>query len=147
MWQARAPSLACLLHPSTPMSEGKVQAPIVTALVIALVVVAVAFWGYGGPTGPRTATLRRTRAKLADGNSCTFTADFELHSLWNQWAFARNRLDIRAALVDLVHTKSRYMIDTPTARESLTWQMVQVVNQVVDRHIADRVDLPQFDFD
>lgn len=129
------------------MREERIQAPIVTALVIALVVMAVAFWGYGGPTGPRTATLRHTRAKLADGNSCVFTADFELHSLWNQWAFARNRLDIRSALVDLVHTKSRYMVDSPTARESLSWQMVQVVNQVVERPIADRVDLPQFDFD
>jgi hypothetical protein len=116
-------------------------------MVVLLVVIAVGFWGYGGPTGPRTATLRHTRAKLADGNSCVFTADFELHSLWNQWAFARNRLDIRAALVSLVHTKSRYMVENPTARESLSWQMVQVVNQVTDRPIADRVDLPEFDFD
>lgn len=129
------------------MGEERIQAPIVTALVIGLVVIAVAFWGNGGPTGPHTATLRHTRAKLADGNSCVFTADFELHSVWNQWAFARNRLDIRAALVDLVHTKSRYMVDSPTARASLSSQMVQVVNNVVERPIADRADLPQFDID
>ena len=129
------------------MAQDRIQAPIVTALVIGLVVIAVAFWGNGGPTGPRTATLRHTRAKLSDGRSCVFTADFELNSLWSQWAFARNRMDIREALVDLVHTKSRYMVDSPTARESLSWQMVQVVNDVMDRPIADHVDLPQFDID
>lgn len=129
------------------MPQTKIQAPIVTALVIGLVVIAVAFWGNGGPTGPRTATLRHTRAKLADGRSCTFTADFELNSLWSQWAFARNRMDIREALVGLVHTKSPYMVDSPTARASLSSQMVQVVNHVAERPIADHVDLPQFEID
>jgi hypothetical protein len=129
------------------MSEQN-QAPIVTAAVIALVLGALLFWGYGsgGPTGARTATFRHAHAKLADGNSCVFTADFELRSTWNQWTFARNRLDIRSALVSLVGSKSRYMVETPVEREALGSQMVDAVNRVAEREIAERVELPEFEF-
>jgi hypothetical protein len=123
------------------------DAPVVTAAIVGLVVLALVFWGYGsgGPSGVHTASFRHTRAKLADGNTCVFTADIQLDNTFSQWTFARNRLDIRSALVSLVGTKSRYMVETEVEREALSEQMADEVNRIVDKKIATRVALPEFE--
>jgi hypothetical protein len=125
----------------------RIPAPVATTALLLLLATMIAFWGRGPGSGPanlRTATIRNMRARLADG-ACVFTAAIQLRSLWDQWAFSRNRLEVRAAFARLLRTKSRYMVKTPVARQALRAQMAWEVNRVASRQIAERVDLPEFE--
>lgn len=121
--------------------------PIAWSAIALVVVVALAYWGQRpaapGPGGEHVARLSRTRAPLHDGG-CIFAADVELSGRWGDLSFNRNYLDIKKALVALMRTKSRYMVSTPMARESLRMQMVAEVNRVAGRPIARELRFSQF---
>jgi hypothetical protein len=124
----------------------RLPAPVVTVVAVALLVVGAVFWGTGphgdGDARP-TARVARVRARLTDG-VCQFTADVELRDRRSRWTFDRSAGDIRAAFVGLLGRKSRYMVNTAVARESLREQMRDAVNQVARARIAERVTLPEF---
>jgi flagellar basal body-associated protein FliL len=133
------------------MQFGRVRdlpAPIVTALLLTLVVVAVTTWYHGlgdEDAGPPMARVTRTRAKLFDGQ-VIFTADIELSGRWGSFAFARHYLDVRDAMVDVLHTKSRYMVNSTLAREALRRQMLDAVNRVIGDGLATRLHFREFLF-
>src|SRR5262249_18039657 len=120
--------------------------PLVLATLALLAAIALGFVLRSSTGAPlvRTARLAKTRARLADG-VCVFSTDVQLHSLWGQWAFARNQVEIRAGVMSLMKTKSRYMVDTPTARQALAWQVVRLVNNLTSTHTAERVAFPDFE--
>jgi hypothetical protein len=123
-----------------------IPAPIVTTLLLVLAVVAVTGWGWrwtGTPGTPAVAHLGRTKAKMFDG-ACVFAADVELRGTLSGMTFSRNYLEIKEALVDLLRTKSEYMVRSAVARESLRSQMVDVVNRVAGRTIAGGVTFSEF---
>jgi|GEM_PF-7010468 len=119
-------------------------APYITALLAGLLVVALIAW-HRGPEGPHStvAKVPRTRAKLFDGH-CVFAADIELGSTWGRFAFARRYLDVRDALIEVLRTKSRYMVSSRTAREALRTQMVAAVNRVLGNGRATRFEFTEF---
>lgn len=121
--------------------------PIAWSAIALVLAVALAYWGQrppgGGAAGEHVARVSRTRAPLFDGG-CVFAADVQLNGRWSDLAFARNYLDIKKALVDLMRTKSRYMVSSPVARESLRMQMVAEVNRVAGRPIARELQFSQF---
>ena len=129
------------------MVQRRIPAPLLTTVLVVLLATTVLFWGRSGvgdSTRLRTATLRNVRAELADA-ACVFTADVQLESAWQQWAFTRARLDIRKALVDLLRTKRRYMVENAVARQALGSEMTYAVNRVARATIAERVDFPAFE--
>ena len=136
-----------LLPPPAAMRMPRVRdlpAPYVTALLLCLLVLAVVTWSRGGGgQGTNVAKVSRTRAKLYDGQ-CVFAADVELRSGWGQLAFARHYLDVRDAMVDVLRTKSRYMVSSGAARESLRWQLVAAVNGVIGDGRATRLQFTEF---
>jgi hypothetical protein len=106
----------------------------------------VAFWGYragGLAIGAPIARMARTRAKLNDG-VCIFAADVALRSRWGSFAFSRNYLAIKSAMVTLLRSKSAYMVSSESSREALRQQMLQEVNRVGGGKIADRVTFSEF---
>lgn len=131
------------------MARPPIPAPLLTTVLIVLLATIVVYWGRGGGNGVgtaslRTATLRNVRAELADA-ACVFTVDVQLESAWQQWAFTRSRLDIRKALVDLLRTKRRYMVENAVARQALGSEMAYAVNRVAQATIAERVAFPAFE--
>lgn len=123
-----------------------VPAPVVTALLLALAVVAVTGWGWrwtAAPGAPAVATVGRTKAKMFDG-TCVFSAEVELHGTLSGMTFSRKYLAIKDALVELMRTKSEYMVRTSIARESLRTQMVQEVNRVAGSDIAGELRFKEF---
>jgi hypothetical protein len=120
--------------------------PIAWTAIALVAAVALAYWGQRPGVGPgdgHVARVARTRAPLFDGG-CVFAADVQLNGGWSDLAFERNYLDIKKALVDLMRTKSRYMVSSPVARESLRMQMVAEVNRVAGRPIARELQFSQF---
>ena len=104
------------------------------------------FWrpGLTGPNGRPLARIGRTQARLADG-ACEFAADVELDGRWSRYVFTTNYLSIRSALRDLMRTKRVYMVDTPTARQALVYQMVREMNRVAGRRVAADLRFTEFD--
>ena len=122
------------------------SAPVVTSLAIGLVVLAVAFWGRdagSGPTG-RSARISDVQAVLYDGE-VEFSADVDLSTRWGRVAFGMKELSIRSALVDLLKSKSRYMVSTTTSREALRREMLRTVNGIIGNGRATEVRLPRFE--
>ncbi len=120
-------------------------APYVTAALGLLAIVMAAGWGYeaGGADALRTARLERTRARMVDG-TCLFTTAFRLHGVASRLVFARHQQEIRDAIVGLMRTKSRYMVQTEAARQGLAVQVRNLANYTVDGAIADGVSFPEF---
>lgn len=118
--------------------------PLIAASVITLILTIVGFWGYAtqGPPGSRVAHIGRTRAVLNDG-LCTFAAAVRLRSD-AQWTFERRQGEVRQALVEVLRTKSRYMVSNPTAREALRMQMLREVNRVMAAPVADELRFTEF---
>lgn len=127
------------------VSQSK-SAPVVSALAAALLVLTVAFWGHrtGDGSSGSSARIANVDAVLYDGE-VEFSADVDLPSRWGRATFAMKELSIRAALVDLLRTKSRYMVATTTARESLRREMLQKVNGIIGSGRATAVRLPRFE--
>ncbi|MCW5889161.1 MAG: flagellar basal body-associated FliL family protein [bacterium] len=121
--------------------------PIAWSAIALVVAVALAYWGQRPPStgmpGEHVGRVSRTRAPLFDGG-CVFAADVQLSGRWGDLSFNRNYLDIKKALVALMRTKSRYMVSSPVARESLRLQMVAEVNRVAGRPIAREIQFSQF---
>lgn len=120
--------------------------PIAWSAIALLIAVTLAYWGQrtpAGAPGENVARVSRTRAPLFDGG-CVFSADVQLSGRLSSLAFDRNYLDIKKALVALMRTKSRYMVSSPMARESLRMQMVAEVNRVAGRPIARELQFSQF---
>lgn len=107
-------------------------APIATAILIALVAIAIGFWGRGaaGTDGGGVAQIARTHAVLSDGE-CEFAADVRLASRWGRFAFSMRQQTIRSALAELLRSKSVYMVDSAPSREALRFQMLSVVNDAI----------------
>jgi len=123
----------------------RLPAPIVTASILLLVVLAVGFWGRSvdsGAGGP-VAQIPRTQAALADG-SCEFAADVSLTDRWSGFAFALHTRAVRLALTDLLHSKSRYMVETNVARQALRQQMVAAVNGIIGSGRATDLQFTEF---
>lgn len=125
-----------LLEPPDGMRtwEGmpRLPAPIATAVLSVLVAIAIGFWGArgGGADGGAIAQISRTRAELSDGE-CEFAADVRLASRWGSFAFSMRQQTIRRSLIDLLRSKSAYMVDSAPAREALRFQMLSVVNDAI----------------
>lgn len=128
------------------MRMRNMPAPVVTTLLVLLAILAVTGWGWrwtGTPGAPAVARVGRTKAKMFDG-SCVFAAEVELRGTMSGLTFSRNYLAIKDALVELMRTKSEYMVRSSIARESLRTQMVQVVNRVAGREIAGELRFSEF---
>ena len=111
-----------------------------------MLVFGVVFWGYrtgGVGMGPPVAKMARTKAKLNDG-VCIFAADVALRNRWASFTFSRKYLAIKSAMVALLRSKSAYMVSSESSREALRMQMVQEVNRVGGRKIADQVTFSEF---
>ena len=119
---------------------------VIAGLAAALLVFGVVFWSYrtgGIGTGPPVAKMARTKAKLSDG-VCIFAADVALRSRWASFTFSRNYLAIKSAMVTLMRSKSAYMVSSESSRAALRLQMVQEVNRISGRRIADGVTFSEF---
>lgn len=121
------------------------SAPVVSACAAALLALAVVFWGQrvGDGSSGSSARIANVDAVLYDGE-VEFSADVDLPSRWGRATFAMRELSIRSALVALLRTKSRYMVATTTARESLRREMLQTVNRIIGSGRATAVRLPRF---
>jgi flagellar basal body-associated protein FliL len=119
--------------------------PLITASVIALVLTIVGFWGYAthDAGASRIANIGRTHAVLNDG-TCTFAAAVTLRPDADAWRFERRQDEVRAALVMILRSKSRYMVSNPTAREALRMQMLREVNRVMAEPVADELRFTEF---
>ena len=117
----------------------------VLGTVLVLVTAVIGFWGkrIDVPNGFTTARLSQTKAKMYDA-TCTFTADFHLDSPFHMGTFAYHSEAIRVEIVETMRTKSRYMVESPTARKGLQLQMANVANRVSGRRIATGVTFAQF---
>jgi hypothetical protein len=106
-------------------------APLVTALVLLLL--GVAFWGQqkGSGGAATVAQIARTRAQLADGADCEFTADVRLTDRWSGFAFSFRKEAVRTALIALLREKSEYMVNSQQSREALRYQMLATVNRII----------------
>lgn len=114
-------------------------------VVVLLLTVMVVFWRQDRHPVREVVKLTMLQAKLNDGVQCEFTADIELASRWGRFAFGLRENTVRAMLIDIVRAKSRYMVSTSTARESLRHEMLTAVNGVMGRGSATAVRLPQFE--
>ncbi|MGH7893443.1 MAG: flagellar basal body-associated FliL family protein [Candidatus Binatia bacterium] len=117
--------------------------PLIAASVVVLVVTIVGFWGYVATSPGAIAHISRMQARLNDA-SCVFSADVMLRSRADEWEFQRKQVEVRAALVDLLRTKSRYMVSSAVAREALRRQMVREVNRVMDEPAASELQFTEF---
>jgi hypothetical protein len=108
--------------------------------------VTVLFWGRANQTAsaPSMAQIARTRAALSDGD-CEFAADVQLADRWSGFAFSLHESAVRVALIELLHSKSRYMVSTTTAREALRYQMVSAVNGVIGFGRATEIRFTEFE--
>ena len=120
------------------------SAPGVTAAVLVLIALAFAFWRSDARPTTHVARLDNVQAKLNDGE-CEFTADVELTGRWGRFAFGMRESTVRSTLVALLRTKSRYMVRTRTARESLRHEMLAAVNGVLGPGRATAVRLAKFE--
>ena len=105
----------------------------------------VGAWAYttSGAEAPRVAQLPRTHAVLNDA-TCTFSVAVRVRDAGDARMLERRQTEIRDALVALLHTKSRYMVSTATAREALRAQMLREVNRVVGEPAADTLLITEF---
>ncbi len=95
------------------------SAPGVVSAVLFLVVLTVAFWRQESSRPvTQVARLAKMQAKLNDGE-CEFSADVQLAGRWARFSFGMRESSVRAALIDVLRSKSRYMVSSSTARESL----------------------------
>jgi hypothetical protein len=126
----------------------RLPAPIVTMSLIVLVALAIGFWGSSSRSvnAPTVAQIPHMRATLADG-ACEFSADVSLASRWSGVLFAARSDAVRLALIDLLHWKSRYMVDTPTSREAVRHQMVGAVNRVIGSGRATELRFTEFELE
>jgi flagellar basal body-associated protein FliL len=120
------------------------SAPGVTAALLLLLVIAVVFWRSEPRPTTHVARLKNLQAKLNDGD-CEFTADIELSGTLGRVAFGMRETTVRSTLVALMRSKSRYMVRTSTARESLRYEMLAAVNGVIGSGRATAVRLPRFE--
>lgn len=118
--------------------------PGVTAAVVVLLAVAVGFWRADSRPTRHVAQLANVQAKLNDGE-CEFTADIDISGRWGRYAFGMRETTVRSSLVALLRTKSRYMVRTTTARESLRVEMLATVNRIIGTGRATAVRLPKFE--
>jgi hypothetical protein len=121
------------------------SAPGVTAAVVLLVLLAAAYWRADTRPSTPVARLANLQATLRDGAECRFSADVVLTGRWARFAFDFRESAIRGALVEVVGTRSRYMVNTGPARESLRSEMLRAVNGVIGRGRAASVRLPEFE--
>ena len=121
------------------------SAPGVTAAVVVLVVLAVAFWRADSRPSLPVARLTNLQATLRDGAECRFSADVVLTGRWARIAFGFHESAIRGALVEVVRTRSRYMVSSGPARESLRTEMLQAVNGLLGPGRASSVRVPEFE--
>lgn len=113
--------------------------------VLVLVVLTVAFWRQetGRPV-TQVARLANMQAKLNDGE-CEFSADIQLTGRWARFSFGMRESSVRSALIEVLRSKSRYMVSSGTARESLRHEMLGAVNDVLGKGRATDLRLPRFD--
>lgn len=115
-----------------------------SSALAALLVVAVVFWRQESRPAPQVARLSKLQAKLNDGE-CEFSADIELESRWARFSFGMRESSVRSALIDVLRSKSRYMVSSSTAREALRHEMLGAVNGVIGDGRATDLRLPTFD--
>lgn len=115
--------------------------PLLAAPALALVLAAATLVACD-PRGARVAEIGRTRAVLNDG-LCTFAATVTLRPDAHR-TFARREREVRQALVAVLRTKSRYMVNSPTAREALRRQMLREVNRVLAEPVAEELRFTEF---
>ena len=129
-----------------PERSRRLPAPLLTTSLLFLGSLAVVFWGRTTQVAgaPSMATIPRTHATLADGE-CEFAAEVELVDRWSGFAFSRHENAVREKLIDLLHSKSRYMVSTTTAREALRYQMVSAVNGVIGAGRATEIRFTEFE--
>lgn len=127
--------------------ERRIKAPLVTATLLVLLAIGV---GYGGRAGIDGASrspvgeIRRTRAVLADAE-CEFEASVRLSDYWSSVTFSMRQDAVRKALVELLQSKSAYMVDSSQSREALRFQMLGVVNEVIGEGRAKDLEFTDFD--
>ena len=113
--------------------------------VLFLVVLTVAFWRQESSRPvTQVARLARMQAKLNDGE-CERSADVQLAGRWARFSFGMRESSVRSALIDVLRSKSRYMVSSSTARESLRHEMLGAVNGVIGQGRATDLRLPLFD--
>lgn len=138
----------CSVPDAMGFSEGlrRVPAPIVTAILLVLLAIAVAFWDRGGGRTDEAniAQISPTRAQLADGD-CEFAADVHLTSRWSRFAFSMRQQSIRTALIELLRTKSVYMVDSGPSREAVRSQMLALVNALLGAGCATDLRFTMFE--
>lgn len=121
------------------------SAPAVSSAVVVLVVLTIAFWRQeSSRPATQVARLPRMQAKLNDGE-CEFSAEVELAGRWARFSFGMRESSVRSALIDVLRTKSRYMVSSSTAREALRHEMLGAVNGVIGQGCATNLRLPLFD--
>jgi hypothetical protein len=125
----------------------RLPAPILTTSLLLLATVAILFWGRTTQvaSAPNMAQIPRTHATLSDGGDCEFAADIQLADRWSGFAFSMHEGAVRDALIELLRSKSRYMVSTSTAREALRYQMVSAVNGVIGSGRATEIRFTEFD--
>lgn len=118
---------------------------LVPATVAALVVSIGLFWGYrSGAVDIQTVRLVKTRARMHDG-LCVFSAAFHLQSAVDQASFALHQGEIRREILESMRVKSRYMVESASARKGLGVQFANLVNRVAGKRIANGVTFDQFE--
>jgi hypothetical protein len=118
----------------------------VSAVVLLLLAVMVAFWRPDTHRAREVVKLASLQARLNDGVHCEFSADIEIASRWGRFAFGMRENTVRSMLIGIVRSKSRYMVNTTTSRESLRHEMLVAVNGLIGAGNATAVWLPQFEF-
>ena len=71
-------------------------------------------------------------AKLNDGRASSRPTSSS-RGRWARFSFGMRESSVRSALVDVLRSKSRYMVSSSTARESLRKEMLGAVNGVIGR--------------
>jgi hypothetical protein len=130
-----------------PQLLRRLPSPILTTSLLLLATVAILFWGRTTQVAstPNVAQIPRTHATLANGEECEFAAEVQLAGRWSGFAFSLREGAVRAALIELLRSKSRYMVSTSTAREALRYQMVSAVNGVIGSGRATAIRFTAFE--
>ena len=121
------------------------SSPGVVAAVLALVTLAIVFWRSESGPARHVARLSNLQATLDDGAACEFSADVELAGRWARIAFGVRQSAVRTALIDVVRTRSRYMVSSGPARESMRAEMLRAVNGLIGSGQATAVWLLDFE--
>jgi hypothetical protein len=121
------------------------SAPGVSAIVLLLLGTMVLFWRPDRHRVREVVKLVSLQARLNDGVHCEFSADIELASRWGRVAFGMRENTVRSMLIGIVRSKSRYMVNNTTSRESLRHEMLVAVNGLIGAGNATAVSLPQFE--